>query len=102
MNLKKKNTGKIDTKFPKELEGIVEKKDIKYFARGEVVKREYEENGEKKDSYILSVKADIWDVRVLTVSEEFVKQRNLKDGDKIAYVEYSLGNRRMIDVFKSH
>ena len=85
--------------FPEELEGIVEKNSVNVLFQGQI----YENlSSPDKKRYQIYKSINVRDTIPLTpASKKYIKQRNLKDKDKIVFVEYDLNGKQMFDVFKA-
>ncbi|MBW2991987.1 hypothetical protein KY345_02095 [Candidatus Woesearchaeota archaeon] len=84
-------------KLPKELTDIVKIEDVEVLGHGDV--EEYED---KPGTYGLyrSVSSE-HGVQLFDVSKDYLDQRSIKAGDKVAFVMYPLKNgRKVIDTFK--
>jgi hypothetical protein len=88
----------LESKFPKELEGIVKKEDIEFLGHGKII-----EYSDKKDIFGLYREINIMQsVQVLEVDEKFLKSKSLKSGDGITYVQYPIPcGRYVLDIFQN-
>ena len=88
----------IKFKIPKELKRIVQDS-VNVLFQGQI----YENLGSSnKKRYEIYKGINVRDTIPFTsVSEEYIKQRGMKDRDKIFFVEYNLNGRKMLDIFKA-
>ena len=89
----------MNIKFPKELTGLVNPKEVNVLCHGNIYGAEEKESG--KEFLIYREHNLIQLTNCFNVSKEYASQRELSAGDQIVFVEYSLNGRKMVDIFKA-
>ena len=91
-------TQTLTVRFPKELTDLVAPDKVVVLGHGTLYEAEEKEPG--KEFLIYREHNIIESTNWLNVSKEFVKQRGLKPGYTVAFVEYPMNGRQTIDIFK--
>lgn len=83
---------------PRGLTNLVNPNDIEIVGYGRVFKSDLKEVGEEYNIYTDNHVS--LSVNCFNASKEYIQERGLQDKDKIAFVEYPLNGRKIIDIIK--